>query len=175
MLFCDQCKRCHRQHKINIVNRLGKFLTAKQQPSKASFLQHFQEFFVKIQQKQIDVNKLLGLILQSIVKPPALVNKNSFRNNLAHRLNTLTETPSFDQVCQEITQVKGELSLGSSASNPVLVNRAQPVPPASNTRGKRPDQPNTRVTTHLFGGTLPMPTQMAEKGSNCNYCNRPGH
>ncbi|PLW46090.1 hypothetical protein PCANC_11568 [Puccinia coronata f. sp. avenae] len=165
-MICDQCKRCDRQHKLNIVNQLGKFFTAKRQPSNTSFLQHFQEFFVEIQQKQIDVDKLLGLILQSIVKPPTSADKNAFQNNLAHHLNTLSETPSFDRVCQEITQVKGELVSGSSANNPILVNRAQPVPPNSH-----PNQPTSRPT-NSFGGTPPNPTQMAEKGSTCNYCGR---
>ncbi|PLW10221.1 hypothetical protein PCANC_19930 [Puccinia coronata f. sp. avenae] len=84
-MICNRCKRCDWQHKLNIVNRLGDFLTAEQQPSKAYFLQHFQEFFVEIQQKRIDVDELLGLILQSLVKPPSNVDKHAFRNNLNHR------------------------------------------------------------------------------------------
>ncbi|PLW08123.1 hypothetical protein PCANC_27638 [Puccinia coronata f. sp. avenae] len=174
-LIRDRCKRCDRQHKLNIINRLGDFLTAERQPSNALFLQRFQEFFVEIQQKHINVNELLGLILQSIVKPPALVDENAFRNNLAHRLNNLPETPSFNRVCQEITQVEGELMPGSSSTNPILVNHAQPMSNPSANRGRRPNQPASRPAATPFNGTPPTPAQMAEKGSNCNYCGRSGH
>jgi hypothetical protein len=91
----------------------------------------------------------------------------------------------FDRVCQEITQIKGELTSGSSHNNPILINQIQPRPTnnQSNQRGK---QPQTQAKPQTFGtkalsnalayqGTSPTPTQMAERGSNCNYCNRDGH
>ncbi|PLW43993.1 hypothetical protein PCANC_08572 [Puccinia coronata f. sp. avenae] len=51
-LICDRCKRCDQQHKLNIINWLGDFLTTERQPSNALFLQRFQKFFVEIQQKR---------------------------------------------------------------------------------------------------------------------------
>ncbi|PLW40517.1 hypothetical protein PCASD_08858 [Puccinia coronata f. sp. avenae] len=97
-LICDRCKRCDRQNKLNIVNQLGNFVASERQSSNSIFLQQFQDFVIELKQKKITVDELLGLILQSIIKPPTSSDENAFRNNLNHRLNTLTETPSFDRV-----------------------------------------------------------------------------
>ncbi|PLW23244.1 hypothetical protein PCASD_09248 [Puccinia coronata f. sp. avenae] len=95
-VITNRCKRNDRQHKLNLVSRLRDFHLAERQVSNAVFLQEFQEFFVEVQQKHINIEELLGLVLQSIVKPPVLADKNAFRNNLNHRLNTSADIPSFD-------------------------------------------------------------------------------
>ncbi|PLW43994.1 hypothetical protein PCANC_08571 [Puccinia coronata f. sp. avenae] len=64
---------------------------------------------------------------------------------------------------------------GSSSTNPILVNHTQPMSNPSANRGRRPNQPASRLAATPFNGTPPTPTQMAEKGSNCNYCGRSGH
>jgi hypothetical protein len=56
-----------------------------------------------------------------------------------------------------------------------LINRTQPVPNSTNQKPRQPDQPSNRPNTNPSYGTPPTPTQMAEKGSNCNYCSRSGH
>ncbi|PLW44938.1 hypothetical protein PCANC_13494 [Puccinia coronata f. sp. avenae] len=91
-----------------------------------SHLLEFQELLIKVQQKHINFKELLGLILQSIVKPPILANKNSFQNNLNHRLNTSLNILSFNRMCKEITQVEGELTTGTLPSNPISINCTQP-------------------------------------------------
>ncbi|PLW19705.1 hypothetical protein PCASD_13171 [Puccinia coronata f. sp. avenae] len=157
-LICDRCKRCDRQHKLSIVHQLADLTTSERTTSNSHFLQQFQEFYVEIKQKNINIDELMGLILQKIVKPPSNVDKHTFRNNLNHRLNTLTETPTFDRVCQELTQIEGELMSGSSSKNPIMINHTQPNPYQ---KGKTQNQP------------APSPT--TGKGSTCNYCNRNGH
>jgi hypothetical protein len=146
-------------------------------------LLEFQELLIKVQQKHINFKELLGLILQSIVKPPISANKNSFQNNLNHRLNTSTNIPSFNRMCQEITQVEGKLTTGTLPSNPISINCAQPRPPntnPSNQKGKHPKNPKPLSMTASanalsFQGVAPTPTQMADKGSKFNYCKRGGH
>ncbi|PLW27547.1 hypothetical protein PCASD_23419 [Puccinia coronata f. sp. avenae] len=70
---------------------------------------------------------------------------------------------------------------GSSPNNPILINRVQPKSTTtSNQKGKRPDSQKPLSTTALanalsFQGIAPTPTQMANKGSKCNYCKREGH
>ncbi|PLW50849.1 hypothetical protein PCASD_01135 [Puccinia coronata f. sp. avenae] len=181
----DCCKQSNRQHKLNLVAHLREFHSAKRQVSNANFMQEFQEFFVEVQQKHINIKELLGLVLQSIVKPPVSADENTFRNNLNHRLNTSVNIPSFDRVCQEITQVKGKLIAGSSSSNPITINRLQQKPTnnSNNQKGKQSEnqpnqpQPAGRAITNAlaFQGIAPTPSQMAEKGSKCNYCQRDGH
>jgi hypothetical protein len=109
-LLSDCCKQSNRQHKLNLVARLCDFHSAKQQVSNTNFIQEFQEFFVEVQQKHINIEDLLGLFLQSIVKPPVSADENAFRNNLNHWYNTSADVPSFDRVCQEITQVECQLA-----------------------------------------------------------------
>jgi hypothetical protein len=182
-LISDRCRRSDRQHKLNLVARLREFYFMERQTSNATFLLEFQELLVEVQQKHINVEELLGLMLQNVVQAPISANKNAFRNNLNHRLNTSTEIPSFDRVCQEVTQVEGELTTGASSTNPITINRIQPRPPSNNTpanKGKRPENSKPLTTTALanalsFQGVAPTPTQMAEKGSKCNYCKHDGH
>jgi X-X-X-Leu-X-X-Gly heptad repeat protein len=137
-IITDCCKRNDRQNKLKLVSRLRDFHSADRQVLNAVFFQEFQEFFVEIQQKHINIEELLGLVLQLIVKPPVLADKNTFRNNLNHRLNTSADIPSFNRVCQEITQVEGELVAGS-LSKPISINCIQPRQsnPASAQKGKQ--------------------------------------
>jgi hypothetical protein len=179
-LICNRCKQCDRQHKLNVVSRIKELLSTKRQPTNALYIQRFQEFFVKLQQKKILLEELLGLLLQTFVQPPTSSDVNAFRNNLNHRLNTLTTTPSFDRICQEITQVEGELSAGRSPSNPIAINQAQI---RNQQNGKRTNnQPRTQnfgikslFNALAFQGLAPTPTQMADKGSSCKYCGQDGH
>ncbi|POV95959.1 hypothetical protein PSTT_15929 [Puccinia striiformis] len=122
--ICVTCKRGDRQYKLSLVGRLRDFYHAEQQTSNAEFISQFQDFYLELQQKAISSDELFGLILQSVILPPLDVDENAFRNNLNHRLNTATTTPLLDQVCQEITQVEGELNTGTS-NNPILINRLQ--------------------------------------------------
>ncbi|PLW38161.1 hypothetical protein PCASD_09478 [Puccinia coronata f. sp. avenae] len=85
-LINDQCRRSNRQHKLNLVARLCEFYFMEKQTSNATFLLKFQELLVKVQQKHINVEELLGLILQNVVQAPISAKKNAFRNNLNHRL-----------------------------------------------------------------------------------------
>jgi hypothetical protein len=170
-LISDQCRRSDRQHKLNLVARLREFYFREKQTSNATFLLKFQELLVEVQQKHINLEELLGLILQNVVQAPISANKNAFRNNLNHRLN------------KEITQVEGELTTGASSTNPITINHVQPRPSGNNppaNNGKHPENPRPLSTAALanallFQGVAPTPTQMAKKGSKCNYCKRDGH
>ncbi|POW12527.1 hypothetical protein PSHT_08069 [Puccinia striiformis] len=137
------------------------------------------DFYLELQQKAISGEELFGLILQSVIKPPLDVDEHAFRNNLNHRLNTAATTPLLDQVCQEITQVEGELSTGTS-SNPILINRMQAADRSQ--KGKRPEQSSRptfgakAVANALqFRGVQPTAKDMAENGNVCTYCLKKGH
>ncbi|KAI9617854.1 hypothetical protein H4Q26_012718 [Puccinia striiformis f. sp. tritici PST-130] len=116
-----RCKRSDRQRKIGIVNKLKDFYAYEQQDSNAELIAQFQDFFLEVSQQNLSLDELLGLVLQSVAKPPIGVDENMFRNNLNHCLNSANPAPLLDAVCQELTQVKGELHTGTS-TNPILIN-----------------------------------------------------
>ncbi|KAI9622095.1 hypothetical protein KEM48_007405 [Puccinia striiformis f. sp. tritici PST-130] len=177
--ICTTCKRGDRQYKLSVISRLRDFYHSEQQMSNAEFISQFQDFYLELQQKAISGEELFGLILQSVIKPPLDVDEHAFRNNLNHRLNTAATTPLLDQVCQEITQVEGELSTGTS-SNPILINRMQAADRSQ--KGKRPEQSSRptfgakAVANALqFRGVQPTAKDMAENGNVCTYCLKKGH
>ncbi|KAI7944398.1 hypothetical protein MJO28_010093 [Puccinia striiformis f. sp. tritici] len=177
--ICTTCKRGDRQYKLSVISRLRDFYHSEQQMSNAEFISQFQDFYLELQQKAISGEELFGLILQSVIKPPLDVDEHAFRNNLNHRLNTAATTPLLDQVCQEITQVEGELSTGT-LSNPILINRMQAADRSQ--KGKRPEQSSRptfgakAVANALqFRGVQPTAKDMAENGNVCTYCLKKGH
>ncbi|KAH9450174.1 hypothetical protein Pst134EA_026883 [Puccinia striiformis f. sp. tritici] len=127
----------------------------------------------------ISSDELFGLILQSVILPPLDVDENAFRNNLNHRLNTATTTPLLDQVCQEITQVEGELNTGTS-NNPILINRLQTNDRSQ--KGKRNEKPprptfgaKALANALQFKGVQPTAKDFAENGNVCSYCEKKFH
>ncbi|POW17500.1 hypothetical protein PSHT_06371 [Puccinia striiformis] len=173
--------RSDRQRKITIVNKLKDFYASEQQDSNAELIAQFQDFFLEVSQQNLSLDELLGLVLQSVVKPPIGVDENSFRNNLNHRLNTSTPAPLLDTVCQEIAQVEGELHTGTS-SNPILINRLQPSGrPHQKTKSSNPGGINTSFghkalsNALAFQGQKPSTALMAAKGDTCKYCEIKGH
>ncbi|POW17002.1 hypothetical protein PSTT_00834 [Puccinia striiformis] len=176
-----RCRRSDRQRKITIVNKLKDFYASEQQDSNAELIAQFQDFFLEVSQQNLSLDELLGLVLQSVVKPPIGVDENSFRNNLNHRLNTSTPAPLLDTVCQEIAQVEGELHTGTS-SNPILINRLQPSGrPHQKTKSSNPGGINTSFghkalsNALAFQGQKPSTALMAAKGDTCKYCEIKGH
>ncbi|KAA1116774.1 hypothetical protein PGTUg99_017263 [Puccinia graminis f. sp. tritici] len=174
------CKRNDRQNKLELISQLNDFYHYERQNSNDELIGQFQKLYFDIKQKKISTEELFGLMLQSIVKPLINADENSFRNNLNHRLNTAATTPSLDKVCQQIAQVEGELQTGTS-DNPILVNRLTHAGNQPKRNGK-PDQNksstfgNKALANALaFKGTQPTSSQMAEKGSECNYCKIKGH
>jgi hypothetical protein len=108
-----------------------------------------------------------------MVQPPTSADKNAFRNNLNHCLNTSTKIPSFDRVFQEVTQVEGKLTTGTSATNPITINHIQPGTPSNIPTTNSTENPKSLSTTALtnalsFQGVAPTPTQMAKKVLKCN-------
>ncbi|KAI7945875.1 hypothetical protein MJO29_012263 [Puccinia striiformis f. sp. tritici] len=177
--ICVTCKRGDRQYKLSLVGRLRDFYHAKQQTSNAEFISQFQDFYLELQQKAISSDELFGLILQSVILPPLDVDENAFRNNLNHRLNTATTTPLLDQVCQEITQVEGELNTGTS-NNPILINRLQTNDRSQ--KGKRNEKPprptfgaKALANALQFKGVQPTAKDFAENGNVCSYCEKKFH
>ncbi|KAI7934323.1 hypothetical protein MJO28_017169 [Puccinia striiformis f. sp. tritici] len=176
-----RCRRSDRQRKITIVNKLKDFYASEQQDSNAELIAQFQDFFLEVSQQNLSLDELLGLVLQSVVKPPIGVDENSFRNNLNHRLNTSTPAPLLDTVCQEIAQVEGELHTGTS-SNPILINRLQPSGrPHQKAKSSNPGGINTSFghkalsNALAFQGQKPSTALMAAKGDTCKYCEIKGH
>ncbi|KAA1135203.1 hypothetical protein PGTUg99_013403 [Puccinia graminis f. sp. tritici] len=174
------CKRNDRQVKLELISQINDFYHSERQNSNDELLSQFQRLYFEIKQKKISTEEFFGLMLQSIVKPPIDVDENSFRNNLNHRLNTSATVPTLDKVCQQITQVEGELHTGTS-ENPILVNRLTQANGNARKSGK-PDQHkastfgNKALANALaFKGTQPTSSQMADKGSECNYCKIKGH
>ncbi|KAA1065373.1 hypothetical protein PGT21_050197 [Puccinia graminis f. sp. tritici] len=174
------CKRNDRQIKLELISQLNDFYHYERQNSNDELISQFQRLYFEIKQKKISTEELFGLMLQSIVKPPVDADENSFRNNLNHRLNTSATIPTLDKVCQQIAQVEGELHTGTS-DNPILVNRLTQAGGNARRSGK-PDQHknstfgNKALANALaFKGTQPTSTQMADKGSECNYCKIKGH
>ncbi|KAI7938875.1 hypothetical protein MJO28_014454 [Puccinia striiformis f. sp. tritici] len=177
--ICTTCKRGDRQYKLSVISRLRDFYHAEQQSSNAEFISQFQDFYLELQQKAITGEELFGLILQSVIKPPLDVDEHAFRNNLNHRLNTAATTPLLDQVCQEITQVEGELSTGTS-SNPILINRLQATERSQkgkrNEKTSRPTFGAKAVANALqFKGVQPTARDFAENGNTCGYCEKKYH
>ncbi|KAI7933335.1 hypothetical protein MJO28_017711 [Puccinia striiformis f. sp. tritici] len=177
--ICVTCKRGDRQYKLSLVGRLRDFYHAEQQTSNAKFISQFQDFYLELQQKAISSDELFGLILQSVILPPLDVDENAFRNNLNHRLNTATTTPLLDQVCQEITQVEGELNTGTS-NNPILINRLQTNDRSQ--KGKRNEKPprptfgaKALANALQFKGVQPTAKDFAENGNVCSYCEKKFH
>ncbi|KAI9618751.1 hypothetical protein KEM48_006516 [Puccinia striiformis f. sp. tritici PST-130] len=157
------------------------FYASEQQDSNAELIAQFQDFFLEVSQQNLSLDELLGLVLQSVVKPPIGVDENSFRNNLNHRLNTSTPAPLLDTVCQEIAQVEGELHTGTS-SNPILINRLQPSGrPHQKAKSSNPGGINTSFghkalsNALAFQGQKPSTALMAAKGDTCKYCEIKGH
>ncbi|KAI9621185.1 hypothetical protein H4Q26_013385 [Puccinia striiformis f. sp. tritici PST-130] len=167
--ICVTCKRGDRQYKLSLVGRLRDFYHAEQQTSNAEFISQFQDFYLELQQKAISSDELFGLILQSVILPPLDVDENAFRNNLNHRLNTATTTPLLDQVCQEITQVEGELNTGTS-NNPILINRKRNEKPPRPTFGAK-----ALANALQFKGVQPTAKDFAENGNVCSYCEKKFH
>ncbi|KNZ52640.1 hypothetical protein VP01_3497g2 [Puccinia sorghi] len=184
--LCNRCKCGDRQYKVSLVNRLREFYGVECQESNDQSLAEFQEFYLELKQQNVSTEELFGLILQSVIKPPLNVDENAFRNNLNHQLNTTGESLSLDRVCQEITQVEGEL-LSGSVDNPIVINRLQRQTGRGHLqhqqKGKRPEtpgKPSTFGTKALasalaFKGSRLSSSLMAKKGSDCNYCGCAGH
>ncbi|KAI9612095.1 hypothetical protein H4Q26_008186 [Puccinia striiformis f. sp. tritici PST-130] len=127
------------------------------------------------------IDELLGLVLQSVAKPPIGVDENVFRNNLNHRLNSTTPAPLLDTVCQELAQVEGELHTGTS-TNPILINRLQPGGTNHSKSKNTSSGGNTSTFGHkastnalAFQGQQPSTALMAAKGDTCKYCEIKGH
>ncbi|KAI9627791.1 hypothetical protein KEM48_011990 [Puccinia striiformis f. sp. tritici PST-130] len=176
-----RCKRSDRQRKIGIVNKLKDFYAYEQQDSNAELIAQFQDFFLEVSQQNLSLDELLGLVLQSVAKPPIGVDENMFRNNLNHCLNSANPAPLLDAVCQELTQVKGELHTGTS-TNPILINRLHPggdnhSRSKNNSSGKNTSTFGHKAITNAlaFQGQQPSTALMAAKGDTCKYCEIKGH
>ncbi|KNE95510.1 hypothetical protein PSTG_11223 [Puccinia striiformis f. sp. tritici PST-78] len=176
-----RCKRSDRQRKITIVNKLKDFYAYEQQESNAELIAQIQDFFLEVSQQNLSIDELLGLVLQSVAKPPIGVDENVFRNNLNHRLNSTTPAPLLDTVCQELAQVEGELHTGTS-TNPILINRLQPGGTNHSKSKNTSSGGNTSTFGHkaftnalAFQGQQPSTALMAAKGDTCKYCEIKGH
>ncbi|KAI9621919.1 hypothetical protein H4Q26_015354 [Puccinia striiformis f. sp. tritici PST-130] len=149
-----RCRRSDRQRKITIVNKLKDFYASEQQDSNAELIAQFQDFFLEVSQQNLSLDELLGLVLQSVVKPPIGVDENSFRNNLNHRLNTSTPAPLLDTP-------SGRPHQKTKSSNPGGINTSFGHKALSNALA--------------FQGQKPSTALMAAKGDTCKYCEIKGH
>ncbi|KAI7955267.1 hypothetical protein MJO28_005667 [Puccinia striiformis f. sp. tritici] len=170
-----------KSRKITIVNKLKDFYAYEQQESNAELIAQIQDFFLEVSQQNLLIDELLGLVLQSVAKPPIGVDENVFRNNLNHRLNSTTPAPLLDTVCQELAQVEGELHTGTS-TNPILINRLQPGGTNHSKSKNTSSGGNTSTFGHkaftnalAFQGQQPSTALMAAKGDTCKYCEIKGH
>ncbi|POW13152.1 hypothetical protein PSTT_03893, partial [Puccinia striiformis] len=175
-----RCKRSDRQRKIGIVNKLKDFYAYEQQDSNAELIAQFQDFFLEVSQQNLSLDELLGLVLQSVAKPLSVSTRN-VPQQLNHCLNSANPAPLLDAVCQELTQVKGELHTGTS-TNPILINRLHPggdnhSRSKNNSSGKNTSTFGHKAITNAlaFQGQQPSTALMAAKGDTCKYCEIKGH
>ncbi|KAI9626365.1 hypothetical protein KEM48_010424 [Puccinia striiformis f. sp. tritici PST-130] len=93
--------------------------------------------------------------------------------------NTICVTCKRGDLCQEITQVKGELNTGTS-NNPILINRLQTNDRSQ--KGKRNEKPprptfgaKALANALQFKGVQPTAKDFAENGNVCSYCEKKFH
>jgi hypothetical protein len=91
------CKQLGRQHKLILVEKILKF-ASNHQPASKSWLAKFSGIMSEIEKAKISINKLGGLLLQSMATVPPGANQKNFDYSIAQPLDDMSTVPTFGQV-----------------------------------------------------------------------------
>jgi hypothetical protein len=96
-LLKSKCKRSGRRHKLILVEKILNF-ARNCQPASESWLARFFVMMSNLEQSKISINKLGGLLLQSMARAPTGADKKNFEYLIAQPLDNMTTIPTFGQV-----------------------------------------------------------------------------